>query len=170
MGIKVQLHLGSRIFPPNILSITVSLSAFPIDFDLAKLIDYQRIDNLEPIADIVRWTIGLADTLDHRNFRKQRSFHFYPALNLGDICAPQNFQKHVDDNFTKYVGILIRNYDYELMDRKISDKMLEKNQERNLKSAHELILIDKQGILYLTPSNGTNIKSWKRNFKVQDLY
>lgn len=50
-----------------------------------------------------------------------------------------------------YVGILIGNYDYELMEDQIPAMVLEKNREHNVKSSQETLLIDKQGILYLTP-------------------
>lgn len=170
LDIKVKLNLRARIFPPNIIALTVAISEFPIDLDPNRLIDFQRIDMLEPIADIVRWTLGIADTLDHKNIELNSSFHFYPALNLGDICSPAQFQLHIKDNFNKYVGILIRNYDYKLMDPKIPERMFQKNQEHNLKSKKELLLVDKQGILYLTPSNSANYKTWKENFtKVQNL-
>ena len=167
---EVLFNLRIRIFPPHILSLTVSLSEFSTEFDPTNLINWQHLNNLEPIADIVRWTIGMTDTLDHKNFNPQRSFHFYPALHL-EVCSADRFQKHIEDNLNKYVGILIRNHDYELMDRRIPDNIHEKNLEHNYKSSQELTLVDKQGILYLTPINDTNSKLWSRNFrKVQDIY
>jgi hypothetical protein len=131
----------------------VKLSDVPIhDLDIARLIDYQRLDFLRPVSDITQWTIGMVETLNHRDFNPSQPLRFKPAVHLDGICPSDECQGHFDDHAGDYIGILIRNYDYELMDSRIADMILDKNREHNLKSLHELLLIDKQGILYLTPS------------------
>ncbi|GAG36624.1 unnamed protein product, partial [marine sediment metagenome] len=82
-----------------------------------------------------------------------QSFRYEPAMYLDNVCSPAQFPNHVRDSFSRYVGILIRNRDYELMDKEISRRILEKNRELNLKSSQELLLIDKQGLLYATPTS-----------------
>jgi hypothetical protein len=148
----VLFNLGIRLFLPNILSLTVKLSDYSTSYlDVTKLLDCQRLDYLRPISDITQWTIGLVETLDHKDFELSHPLRFKPALHLGRVCDPAKFSAHIRENLSKYVGVLIRNYDYELMDSKIPKHVLEKNKEHNLKSSQELLLIDKQGILYVTP-------------------
>lgn len=169
---EVLLNIHIRLFPPNILSLTVKLSDVPIrDLDAAKLIDYQRLDYLRPISDITQWTIGMAETLNHKDFDPSHPLRFKPAIHLDGICPPEKCQAYFRDNLSKYVGILIRNYDYELMDSRIPAAVLKKNEEHNLKSLQEMLLIDKQGILYLTPKGtGTTTPKRPRFSRTYDLY
>lgn len=148
---EVSLNIKIRLFPPNILSLTIELSAFSSDLDVVKLIDFQRLDYLRPIRDIIQWTIGICETFNQKNFTPQ-SFRSKPAIHIDSICLPEEFSSHISDNLPKYIGILIRVYDYQLMDKDLVERMIEKNREHNLKSSQELLLIDKQGILYLTPT------------------
>lgn len=171
LNTEVLLSLQIRVFPPNILSVTVNLSDFCVDLDPIKLIEFQRLDRLQPISDIVQWTIGMTETLSQKNFDLSQSYRYYPALHLSEICAPDEFGRHFQDNALKYAGILIRNYDYELMDVEIPNRLFEKNRNHNLKSSQEVLLVDKQGILYLTPSSPKDLKSLaKYCLRTQDLF
>jgi len=57
------------------------------------------------------------------------------------------------------------------MNEKIQNDILEKNKNHNVKSSQELLLIDKQGILYAKPMDIMTPKSRKSQFsKIHDLY
>ena len=171
---KVLLNVKIRLFQPNILSLTVAVSNLPSTLDALKLIKYQKINQFNPIQDIIQWTIRMATTLNHRDFDslKPLGYKHVPVMQLDGICLPEEFQNHIKNNISKYAGILIRNSNYKSMGNKIQDVILEKNSEHNLKNNFELYLIDKQGILYLTPIEtqiDDKIKS-KLFYKSNDLY
>jgi hypothetical protein len=172
LGTEVLINLGIRLFQPSILSLTVKLSDISTSYlDATRLLDCQRLDYLRPVSDITQWTIGLAETLDQKYFDSSPPLRFKPAVHLDNVCSPEVFQSHIKENLSKYVGILIRNYDYELMDSKVPRMILEKNTEHNLKSSKEMLLIDKQGILYLTPiRTGKETPTRPRFSRTYDLY
>lgn len=167
----VSLNLQIKLFPPNILSVTVQVSDFPVEVEPNELIALQRLNRIKPISEIVQWTIGMAETLNQRRFDQSQSFQFKPAVFLDQICSPERFQQLVRSNLPKFTGILIRNPEYELMDDDIPVRIMEKNKGHNLKSSQELMLLDKQGLLYLTPSSNKDRKTLIESFiRVHDLY
>ena len=165
------LNIKIRLYPPNILSLTVTLSGIPNTLDTVDLIDCQKLVKRDPIKHIIEWTIGIVETFDHKNFNQSNGFHNKPILYLDIDCLPENFETHIKENISQYSGILIRNHDYEIMSQKIPDAILEKNEEHNLKSSKELLLLDKQGALYLKQIDITTPKSQKQQLsKIEDLY
>lgn len=168
---SISFNLKIRLFPPNILSLTVTLSNFTTTLDAAKLIDYQKIEQLKPINDIIQWTIGIVETLNHKNFVSSQTFRYKPAVHLGDICPPKVFQNYIKGNIHQLIGVLIRNYDYEQMKDEIPKEIIKKNNNHNLKSSGELLLIDKQGVLYITPLNSKDSERQKKTLsRTHDLY
>lgn len=100
-----------------------------------------------------------------------QSFNYKPIVYLEEICQSEKFQNHIEENISKYIGVLIRNYDFNAMDDEIQENILEKNKKHNLKSLQEQYLIDKQGILYITPLNKLHLKSKTSQFsKTHDLF
>ncbi len=57
------------------------------------------------------------------------------------------------------------------MDDRITNSVIEKNHDHNLKSSQELLLIDKQGVLYLTPNRTAKKKPTRPRFsRTYDLF
>jgi hypothetical protein len=168
---SISLNLQIRLFQPNILSITVSCSSVSTTLDAKKLIEFQRLEHLRPISDIVQWTIGLVETLDQKNFSTLQPFRYKPALFLNGVCAPEEFPSQMKNNASKYVGILIRNEQFDLMDHEITERVIQKNKNHNLKSSQEILLMDKQGLLYVTPLNTKSSNRLSERFwRAHDLF
>lgn len=168
-----KLNLQIKVFWPNIVSITVVLSNIRnpiIATDVSRLIDLQRLEQLIPIGDIVRYSIGLAESLDQKRFELSQNFRFKPALHISSISSDGDFTEFIDTNIRKYVGTLIRNYDYASMSSEITKRILEKNLGLNQKSSKELMVVDKQGILYLTPATSKENDYKSRFVRTHDLY
>jgi hypothetical protein len=169
----VDLTIKVRLFHPNILSLTVRLSdvvASPNDWQADKLVTVQPLDQYKVVADIVRWTIGMALSLNHRVFRLDPSFTSHPALHLGDLCDPDEFSSQVETEAKQYVGILIRNRQWSTMADRVTTAVLEKNAEFNVKSSMEMTLVDKQGILFLSPNGQAQRGEYSKSFnRVCDL-
>jgi len=66
LNTKVLFNIKIRLYPINILSLTITASGFPPTLDAAKLIDYQKLNQLKPIYYIIQWTIGIVETLNIR--------------------------------------------------------------------------------------------------------
>lgn len=164
LGADVTLNIQIRIFPPNIVALTVSLSGFHSAIDPKLIIDYQRIDHLHPIIDIARLTVSMAESLSHKGISPSQSIRYEPAIHLEGIASAEDFAATIKSDINKYIGILIRNYEYELMDSDIIDRIIDKNREHNKKLSQELLLLDKQGLLLLTPSQPRDKRSIVRRF------
>ncbi len=145
---EVSARFKIRLFPPNILSITVRLSDFSHPPELSRLIKYQNLNQLKPFADITRHIIAMVDSLDHKRFMDYlpSTLNFKPALLLFcDISSKEGFQGHNNENLAKYVSILLGETN---VDERISNEIFEKNRNLNRSTSSELLLLDKKGILY----------------------
>jgi hypothetical protein len=168
-----DLTVKIRLFLPNILSLTVRISTIttsPHHWPPDKLVTVQPLEQYKPVADIVRWTIGMASALDHRVFGHNASFSSHPALHLAEICDPDEFSSYVHARTKEYVGILIRNRHWSTMADEIPTHVLTKNSAINVKSTAEMTLVDKQGILFLSPNGQAQQASYSRWFsRICDL-
>lgn len=139
-----------RLYLPNILAITLELSDLPSSMDTKDLVDIQYLHKLNPLNDIVKWTIGMAGSSDNQVATESPSFFARPAIRIDDICQPELLSEHIKININKYVGILIRNRDYEQMNTDIALEKWEESQHLTEKTIRKRIFINKQGLLYLT--------------------
>lgn len=146
----VSVTLQTRLYPPNILSITVVLSPVQFSMSTESLIRIQDLQDLKPISDIVRWTIGLVETLTPNPSDGDHSFRSKPLVQLLPTLRSDQFREEIEQHFPEYVGILIRNLHYDHMQPGIVERILEKNAVLNVKSTRELLLLDKQGLLFLS--------------------
>ncbi len=169
---EVSVNINIRLFQPNILSLTVELSSFSLPLNVDQLRRLQKLDQIEVISDIIRWIIGMAETINHKKFTQSPSFRFRHVTHLAGVCPLEQFQSHIKENLSNYVGILISDFDYKAKDNELPQRILDENTEYNIKYPRELLLVNKQGVLYITPSNTEGLKSRenRRFFKVRDLY
>jgi hypothetical protein len=155
---QLDLNIRIRLFLPNILSLTISLSAFSTALDVQRLIDFQNLGGLAPISDLVHWIAAMCQTLQH--VVPQDSFtgrlRVKPLLHLHGVSSPEQFQETVNQDIAAYVGMLIRNSDYKSMNRELVDRIVNQNSEHNVKSSMRLLLLNKQGTLYITPTGTTD--------------
>lgn len=168
---EVSFVLKLKLFPPTTLLLDVELEPVHAPDVLDRLIAWQRLETLRPISDIVRWTIGMVDAASHRRFDTAPAFRYKPAVHLDGISPCDAFRNPTEERFRELVGVLIRNPDHAGMDVRIPRAIAEKNAELNRKSAHELLLVDKQGLLYVTQTHRTNTTSGRSTFaQVLDLH
>src|SRR5205823_6419173 len=57
-----RVNLRTRLFPPNVVSMTLSVEPFR-HLELAELIDVQQLAQRPPLADLVEWTAALVGSL-----------------------------------------------------------------------------------------------------------
>lgn len=168
---NVSLNLKIRHFQPGILSLTVTLSDLPFTLDANKLVEYQNIRHLEPISEIIRYTIGMVEALSHKNITLSEIPHSYPAVYLDGVCNPEEFQNYLNKNKFRNTKILLRYSEKKPVSDEVVDRINKKNKEHNLSSPQEYSLIDKQGLLYLT--SGFQ-EDWKKRremfFRTHDLF
>lgn len=174
IGKEVVINISKiRLFLPKILSMTVEMSELPENLDSASLIDYQYIHQLEPINSITQWAIAMVEKLTSKNLKLKQSFHASPGIRIDGICTKERLEEHFENNISEYVGILIRNRDYAQMSDDITKRVWQKNRSFTAKTARKRLLIDKQGLLYLTAIvfEGQKVKSQPPEFsRTHDLY
>ncbi|NTU74133.1 hypothetical protein HGB07_08395, partial [Candidatus Roizmanbacteria bacterium] len=151
---EVALSLQIRLYPPRIASVTVTIKGIT-NPDLIenpeKLIEIQRLDKWTSVNEIVHWTLDVIDTFNHKKRGNVTSMRSRPIMHFKNMCDENSFKSHLSENTQKFIGVLIRNKAYSHMNPELTRKITEKNQELNLKDQNELMLIDKQGLLYVTP-------------------
>lgn len=170
LGCDVSFAVRTKLFPPATVLLDVELDDIGAPDRLDELISWQRLENLRPISDVVRWTIGMIASGNHRRFDPAPSFRFKPAIHVHGMSTRAKFRDDVERRFRELSGILIRNQDYAGMDDGIAKDIATKNAELNRKSVNELLLVDKQGILYVTPTEDSGDGRGRSSFmQVLDL-
>ncbi len=129
LAADVTLNIQVRIFPPNIVSLTVELSGLHTQMEPKAIIKYQQLDLLKPIIDVVRLTMSMVETLSHKNIRPSQAIRYRPAVHLEGITSSDRFIDYVDDNMTEYIGILIHHDEYEFLKRHIINEIREKKRK-----------------------------------------
>lgn len=140
-----------RFFPPRIIAFTFNLLNKYNRIDPNHLIDLQKIIRTNPIRDIIERVIGISEAFNLIDYEPHNSFVHKPFIHIDGICSTEHFQNDFDEHLAEYIGILIRNKHYKYMSSHIPNSIIKKNESINIKSSEKL-LIDKQGILYLTPN------------------
>lgn len=161
-----------RLFLPNILAVTVELSELPISLDGQSLIDLQYLHQIYPLNKIVQWIIGISETLDAKDYSDTQSFFARPAIRIDGISSSDLLTQHIEENLNEYVGILIRNPDYDQMKSSIATKIWEENRYLTDKTAKKKLMLNKQGFLYITATlTNAKEKSQPPDFaRTFDLY
>ncbi len=151
-GRWAALTLRIALLPPNVVVMTARLRGLAVGVtDFARdLIRIQRVDEHPYLRHIFTWTAGLVQSLNHRDYTDVPSKSIVPALHFRSPVSGTKTPAWLSDNETALVGIVIRNGKYTSMNAVIPRKMLEKNSDLNVKSDDERVLIDKQGLLYVS--------------------
>jgi len=151
---EVSFALQIRLYPPNILVMTAKLSKVPVQLSAESLIRIQDLQDLPPISDIIRRTIGMVETLDHHSGLSQNGFRAKPLIHIRTPLSSSQFEVEVAEHTTEYVGIVIRNLQYRRMNAAVTQGVIEKSSPLGVKSSDELLLVDKQGILDISANSG----------------
>jgi hypothetical protein len=94
---KGTFNIRIRFFFPDVICLTVSLNQ---QTQLIKhpspedLIDYQSFKKLRSIAALVQATIGLANSLNHKDLPITNQFLIKPAIHLCDLTTPGDFDDY----------------------------------------------------------------------------
>ena len=87
------------------------------------------------------------------------------------VLCSDGLTTHVsDEEIRKSVAVVIRDQAYKSMSSEIVTDLLRKNQDQNLKDPRNLLLIDKQGLLYVAPAPDQRGPERSRFRRVSDLY
>ncbi len=169
---SVSLNLRIRVFPPNIASMTLSLTNISAAFDATRLIELQGLIRRWPLHDIVRRTLAMIETLSHRGPELSRDYKATPAIHVADFYDRTQFKRMVKERKNEIVSVLIRQPHYEEIDDTIPTDILEKNRQLNVKDTGVLLLLNKQGVLFLTPTEtSSTYRAQQRTHlnKIEDL-
>lgn len=167
---EVSVNFSIRLFPPNILSIAIRVSDITFDGDYGDLIAYQDLRSHEAISFIARCIAGMVSSPDHKNFEPSNLLPSRPSTKLVDASwSRRGFSKSINQDLSKFIGILIHHPDYNAMSSTILDDIIEKNKAHNAEHTDKLLLIDKQGLLLLSPTD-VELEAPKRLRRTEDLY
>lgn len=168
----ITFSFSIKFSPPNILILVVKLSEFSIE--LSELSSITITENFQKIFSQIHyfsiWTICLAEKLNKNISFSTDSIKYKPIIHVDCPCTSSGFQNYFINNKKYFLATLIRSRNTNLSN-KMMDEILQKNDFHNQKSLSEIVLIDKQSILYLTPSKENKSNLWYRLFiEVFKLY
>ena len=168
---QVKLKLKCREYLPGILAMTAALEPCTVALDSPRqLILLQSLNHTTGLLyNYITATLGLwASRPDLKLTPLQIPKHF-PCIDV-EVLNTGESKEFLQKNRSGIVGALIRNSDYETMDKSIVKDIYSKNAQLNKKSTQRLLLVDKQGILQIRPSEGSlNTVASQDLQKVHDL-
>lgn len=167
----VSMNVKTRIYPPNLLSLTVILSGFSSisnAFEIAKNVKSKKHG---VINQIIQCTIGMVQTLNHKNFKPSNEFSCKCIYYVEEDCNPDEFENLIETNVYNYINMLVQSEYYPKVGKSIQRAILEKNGYQGGENSDELILTNKQGIFYVKRVNSVDRKILKLQLqKIEDLY
>jgi hypothetical protein len=138
------------LLPPNVVRISARLVGMQVDANsfAAELIALQRIQNHPQVLKGLSVALGLVTTLDHLSYKEQRPARMSCAVGLAVQSPGVDVGLWVNAHEREISAVLVRDEDYETMDPSLIRSLFAKSSDLNVKSASELVLLDKQGLLY----------------------
>lgn len=167
-----RLLLRLRVYPPNIVGLTArfklldnNLSSIPFD----QLFKYRNPRSLNIVYDVITWSLGLVGSSATEQKAPAIPTRLYVGFHFSDVALPQDIPAYWDSGKRQMVGLMIGHEAYREMLDDIVAKVTQKSQELNLKSTSEHLLVNKQGISFISPSGDANYMHKRRFALAMDL-
>jgi hypothetical protein len=167
-----RLSLRFRIFAPNIVSITArlklldqNLSAIPHE----SLFKYRNAKSLPHVYDVITWSLGLIGSAATEQVAPAISTRLCVGFHLADVGLAQDIPAYWESSKRQMVGLLIGVEAFAEMGDQIVSAVIQKCEELNLKSTSEHLLVNKQGVIFISPSSGHSYLYRRRFAQAMDL-
>lgn len=146
LGIETRVNISFRLYFPRLLCTYVSLDSISItNLEVKDLIAFERLSSnptvcklLECISDVISGDAPDLEALPGA----------FPHLALYPHFSGQTFETHIAEQFLDYARILTR---HETLTPEIATQVKTKNADHNFNT--NILLLDKQGILFLVPTH-----------------
>lgn len=149
-------HMRVRLYAPNIVVVTFRLdikSDMNIESDFADLVSWRSLDTLEVIKNICQLVIGVIDSGSHKHPTGGIRFRTLPACHLTLPANSDALPQFVDQKQRFIAALLLGVKRPQGMSLSLIDSALKLNEELNKKLENEALLLNKQGVLHLTPND-----------------
>ena len=164
------------LFPGDVLVVRVSAQVRPsAQADLGRLLaDLQALRSpkkLPKIDILVREVIGLSRG-DRNIDRTAIDYEHYFALAIRVPVPLERLEKLLDGLQRELVALLIGAQDAALLHEDLVDRVLRANTEINTKAQSEVLLLNRQGAVYVLPRGryrGPHVKRWDRTCDLAEL-
>jgi hypothetical protein len=146
----------ARIFSPNIAVVTFHAdidAEVDIDSDFSRMVNWRSLDTLQPIKNICKFTLGVIDSGDHKNPTRSIRFKTLPALHVTLPADSKTIPKYLEDRQRQIAALLLGIRKVPGIDPSLIAAPLKANGELNKKASDEQLLLNKQGVLYLTAND-----------------
>lgn len=149
------LSIQFRIYPPDIVCLTVKLKLLDknlSDSDFDTLFKYRNPRSIPHVYDVITWSLGLIGSAATEQVAPAISTRLYSGFHFADTAPSQDIPRYRADNERQMVGLLIGNEKYREMHDEIVAKVVQKCEDLNLKTTSEWLLVNKQGVVYISPA------------------
>ena len=152
---EARLSLKFRVYPPGILAIT-----FRFNFDSDVLLN-RDFDNLlalrfplsvAVIREVASFTAGIIDSGDHRDPTPGLQLVAYTGYHLHPVVHGEEMQPFLAAEVKQLTALLLGIKRWQRMSDDLVTNIKAQNEELNKKDTDELLLLNKQGLVLLSPS------------------
>lgn len=146
----------ARIYAPNIAVVTVKInvdSEIDIVSDFDMLASWRSLDTLEAVKKVCQLSLGIIDSGNHRIPSQGIRFKTLPAFHLTAPTDSESLPEFLVHHQRQIVALLLGIRKIQGIDSSLTAAPLETNKELNKKDSGEQLLLNKQGVLYLTAND-----------------
>lgn len=169
---QTTVNFKLRIYPPNIVVMTVSLHAaidIALDANYGQLVELRSAEVIPDVADLVRFTLGVVNSGNHKQPRNPRNIRAFPAYHLTPVNKSSEVSAYISDHARMLTALLLGIKNPISIAEDLVGTTLKHSAELNKKSSEELLLLNKQGIVFLTPAEKRQLSEPDRFGRAGDL-
>jgi hypothetical protein len=167
-----RLYVQARIYSPNIVALTLRLtidSYLSLDSDFGALIRLRSLESNNILKSICTLTLGLIDSRDHRRPTEGIQFRTTPCFSLVSERNRREMPHLFETQSRNMVALLLGVKEPFAMSADLIQSALDLNKELNKKSSDERLLLNKQGLLYLTAHDAYGHSQAERFTRMSNL-
>lgn len=168
-----SLTFRTRLYPPDIAVMTIDVklasevAAWPECFEPLRAL--RSIGSVAPIEDLATYLFGVLASDDHKSPSPVHPSRVFVGYHLEPVQRPEEMELYVLRERARLVALLLGNSTWDSMHQDLIQAVVDRNEEINKKSTSEVLWVNKQGVLFLTPRNGHWPTQAGRFHRVLDL-
>lgn len=170
----LTVNLKIRYFRPRVVSLTVTVAGLSeLDsYDPMRVREIKGLDQIPPIKQLIGFTLQTFESPRPELALNKRSFPSRCCVLLIDDTALTVLDppREAEDRSKKVAILIGTEASYRHMEVELVARVFGKNVDQNLKDPRQTLLLDKQGVLLVVPSDSDQREVERRFQKSTDLF
>jgi hypothetical protein len=166
-----SLSLQARLYPPRLVALTVRMSSptsMLVDPDFVQLFDLRNL-GARAVQEVVRFTVGILDSGNHKSPTSSVRLHAIPGFHVTPVAKGEAMPAYVEEHTRQLVALLLGVRGWHTIEDSLVEKTMARNKELNVKNRGECLLVNKQGLIFLSPAEEPSSADLERFARTLDL-